>query len=65
MASEVLSKPLTAIINKSIEEGGFPEEWKIAKVCPPLHKKGDRTDISNLRGYRLEWKHYSGVATLF
>ena len=52
MGSEVLSKPLTTIINKSIEEGRFPEEWKIAKVFP-LHKKGDRTDVSNYRPVAL------------
>ena len=52
MGAEVLSEPLTKIINKSIEEGRFPEDWKVAKVCP-LHKKGDRTDISNYRPVAL------------
>ena len=52
MGSEALSKPLTTIINKSIEEGKFPEDWKVAKVCP-LFKKGDRTEISNYRPVAL------------
>ena len=38
MGADVLSEPLTKIINKSIEDGRFPEDWKVAKVCP-LHKK--------------------------
>ena len=33
-----LVEPLTQIINKSIEEGQFPEGWKRAIVTPVLKK---------------------------
>ena len=32
--AEELVKPLTIIINKSIQEGVFPEDWKKAIVTP-------------------------------
>lgn len=43
-----LVKPLTFLINKSFEEGIFPNELKIAKVVP-IHKDGDNSDIQNYR----------------
>ena len=38
--------PLLHILNSSISSGIFPEVWKFAQVIP-IHKKGDKTDISN------------------
>ena len=41
-------KPLTYLINKSIHQGIFPDELKIAKVFP-VFKSGDKTNISNYK----------------
>ena len=38
-------KPLTYLINKSIHQGIFPDELKVAKVFP-AYKSGDKTNIS-------------------
>ena len=38
---DLVSKPLTYICNKSLENGTFPKEMKIAKVIP-LFKAGDK-----------------------
>ena len=38
--------PLTHIINLSIAQGYFPDEWKVAKVIP-IFKYGDPQDIQN------------------
>ena len=46
-AAEVISKPLTQIINASLSQGIVPHEWKHARV-PPL-KKGVPTDLDNYR----------------
>ena len=40
--------PLTHIINLSIAQGYFPDEWKLAKVIP-IFKDGDPQDIQNYR----------------
>ena len=45
---EELVKPLTKIINQSIKEGKFPENWKKAIVTPVL-KKGSTKDKNNYR----------------
>ena len=37
---------LTYLINKSIEQGIFPDELKVAKVFP-IYKSGDKKCISN------------------
>jgi hypothetical protein len=39
---------LTSLLNKLIEEGVFPTNWKEALVTP-IHKKGDKQTISNYR----------------
>ena len=39
--SDVLTKPLTKIINESIVTGKFPNQWKEAIITPVL-KNGDR-----------------------
>jgi hypothetical protein len=39
---------LTVLFNKCISNGWFPDDWKVAKITP-IHKKGNRTDVSNYR----------------
>ena len=41
-------RPLTYLINKSIEQCIFPDELKVAKVFP-IYKSGDKKCISNYR----------------
>ena len=48
MGAEVLAIPLTRIINFSVEEGVFPEIWKVGVVTPVL-KKGSPLEKSNYR----------------
>ena len=48
LGADILTIPLTRIINCSIESGIFPEEWKLA-VVTPLLKKGDPKEKSNYR----------------
>lgn len=45
---EFISKPLTHIINKSLENGVFPDSLKIAKIIP-IFKSGDMDKYSNYR----------------
>ena len=40
--------PLTKIINKSISQGIFPSELKLARVIP-IFKSNDKQNISNYR----------------
>ena len=47
-----LLTPLTMAINKSLMQGKFPEQFKIAKVVP-LFKSGDREDFNNYRPISL------------
>ena len=48
MGAEILAIPLTRIINASILEGKFPEDWKEGVITPVL-KKGCPTDKNNYR----------------
>ena len=43
---------LTDIINSSLAQGIFPTQLKLAKVIP-IHKTGDKTDVSNYRPISL------------
>ena len=47
-AANVLAKPLTKIINLSLETGGFPADWKVSKITP-IHKSNVRDCIENYR----------------
>ena len=44
----VYIEPLTHIIDKSMKEGVFPSELKLAKVVP-IFKSGDSSKITNYR----------------
>ena len=46
--SKHITSPLIYLINKSIEQGIFPDELKVAKLFP-IYKSGDKTFISNHR----------------
>ena len=48
----MITDPLCDIINVSIQNGIFPDSWKISKVIPFL-KKGDPTDPNNYRPISL------------
>ena len=45
-AADVISKPLTQIINASLSQGTVPHEWKHARVTT-LFTKGVSTDMDN------------------
>ena len=47
-AADVLAKPLTQIINLSLETGVFPADWKVSKLAP-IHKSNARDCIENYR----------------
>jgi len=51
-ALNVLITPITHIVNTSITQGSFPEQWKMAKVIPLL-KKGDPKNKTNYRPISL------------
>lgn len=46
--SELISTPLSKLINLSFNSGSFPDLLKIAKVCP-IFKNGDKKLLSNYR----------------
>ena len=48
IAAPVICDSLSAIFNKSITTGIFPDELKYAKVFP-VHKKGSKCDVNNYR----------------
>ena len=47
-----LLTPLTIAINRSLSEGLFPDQYKVAKVVP-LFKSGERDDFNNYRPISL------------
>ena len=47
-AAEIITPSITHIVNKSIEQGQFPNDLKIARVIP-LYKKGSKQDPGNYR----------------
>ena len=44
----VLLAPLTALFKSIYEQKEIPEQWKLAKITP-VHKKGNRNDVTNYR----------------
>lgn len=50
--AHIISEPLAAIFNKSIETGVFPSSWKNAAVIP-IYKDGSRDSPSNYRPISL------------
>ena len=44
----VIGKPLSVLFHKIYEAKKIPEQWKVAKIIP-LHKKGNKQDITNYR----------------
>ena len=48
----IIVQPLTLIINQSLTSGIYPDKFKISKITP-LHKKDDRTIVSNYRPISL------------
>ena len=40
--------PICDILNQSISQGTFQDDWKNARVTP-LYKQGDRGDVNNYR----------------
>jgi len=47
-AAEIITPSITHIINRSIEQGYFPNDLKIARVIP-IYKKGSKLDPGNYR----------------
>ena len=50
--SKSISKPFSILMNRSFNEGIFPEAWKVANVLP-IFKKGDKSLPSNFRPVAL------------
>ncbi|XP_063931838.1 uncharacterized protein LOC135143827 [Zophobas morio] len=44
----ILVEPLTYLFNLSLKTQTFPNDWKLAKICPVL-KSGDNSHIENYR----------------
>ena len=50
--SKNVSKSLCILMNRSYDEGIFPDIWKLANVIP-IFKKGDKSQPSNYRPVAL------------
>ena len=51
-ARNVLTRPLTLLINQCIHTGIYPKQLKLSRV-KPLHKRGDKTQFGNYRQIAL------------
>ena len=60
MAAEILSPSLSAIFNRSLSMGIYPDDWKMARVLP-IFKSGDKDDIGNYRPISI----MSAIAKVF
>lgn len=49
LASPMISKSLSRIINHCITMGKFPTKWKEASVTPIYKSKGCKSEVSNFR----------------
>lgn len=47
-AAQIIAPSVALIINKTIDTGFFPSNWKLAKIFP-LFKANDRTNVQNYR----------------
>ena len=47
--ADVLQYPLFCIINRSLQQGKFPDIWKTAKIVPLFKGSGDRLDSTSYR----------------
>ena len=56
----VISRPLTTIINQSLNTGIFPDKLKLAKIIP-VHKKGSKHSTENYRPISL----LPSISTIF
>ena len=50
--AKAVAKPLSILFNRSLNEGDYPDIWKIANVTP-IFKKGDKSLVSNYRPVSL------------
>lgn len=50
--NQTISMPLVTLFNRSLNEGIFPDPWKVANVTP-IFKKGERSLPSNYRPVSL------------
>ncbi len=48
ISSDIISEPLTFMINESLETGTFPDSLKCARIRP-IFKKGNKQNIKNYR----------------
>lgn len=46
--ADSLARPLSAIFEKSLVDGKYPERFKLGQVTP-IHKDGKKSDVSNYR----------------
>jgi hypothetical protein len=60
LSSQLISKPLTYIVNKSLIMGLYPERLKYA-VVKPVYKKGEKAGMSNYRPISI----LTGFAKIF
>lgn len=49
---QILCKPLLHLVNLSLSQGIFPDDYKVAKIFP-LYKSSDATNMSNYRPISL------------
>ena len=45
---DLVSNPLTLLLNKTMDEGCIPQDWKMAYISP-IFKKGSRNNTDNYR----------------
>lgn len=50
--AESLTKPLTMIFSRSIQECKYPNRWKLGQITP-IHKNGSKSDVRNYRGVNV------------